>query len=260
MESLEKLIKDTVRAGVVAGIAAATLFALRRALVRVSTKRKHATCDEEASRGSHQPDPWIVVHCASKSRRSRDREGGNRSPQGKLVCSMLEVRQEGVIGLRSVWFTFGLLKTREEDFNNYRTRGHAGRFVAGSLDRAVSLVTISAYDALQSALPDIPLHKGDLGENLLVDGPAIDAGVDLDVGVRLQIGDQVQLELTEANAPCNRLDHLHWAAEAKELVGEVQWWKSNKLPLGRHRPGGRGWLCKVLVEGIVKPGDTIHKL
>ena len=47
-------------------------------------------------------------------------------------------------------------------------------------------------------------------------------------------------------------------AEAK--FGE-KWWEHPDLPLSKeHHPGGRGWLCKVVVEGTVRPGDPCRRL
>lgn len=145
------------------------------------------------------------------------------------------------------------------DFNAYRAKGHRGRFQPGTRDRAVSLVVVDSYERLYRALPFAIVQKGDLGENLLVNGPSCDEGVDIQVGTRLQIGDSVVIEISEANSPCYRLGYLPWADEVCRRYGD-KWFKSNELPLSNSvHPGGRGWLARVLIEGEVKPGDTVQK-
>merc|ERR1712176_500273 len=131
-------------------------------------------------------------------------------------CRGLEVNVEGVVGIRKSWFS----TVCEKDFNEYRTRGHQGRFVSGTNDRAVTLMTVSAYEALRQTLPDATIRDGDLGENLLITGAALDGGVDLDVGTRLQIGEQVQIEITEANQPCFRLGYVSWTETAEKVTGQ----------------------------------------
>ena len=94
---------------------------------------------------------------------------------------------------------------------------------------------------------------------MLIAGPAYAEGRDLCVGTQLRVGTAV-LELTEANNPCYRLGFLPWAKHAKARFGE-KWWEHPDLPLRKeHHPGGRGWLCKVVVEGTVRPGDPCRRL
>ena len=100
------------------------------------------------------------------------------------------------------------------DYNNYRTGGHKGRFEAGTNDRAISVGTVAAYETLRATLPGVTINDGDLGENILLDGPSALAGVDLAVGTHLQIGGCV-LALTEANNPCYRFNRQSWVAAAK---------------------------------------------
>merc|ERR1712224_344984 len=99
------------------------------------------------------------------------------------------------------------------------------------------------------------IEDGSIGENLLLSGPAYEAGKDLAVGTRLRLGEVATIELTEANNPCFRLGFTSWAERAKAKSGD-KWWEHPDLPLSKeHHPGGRGWLCKVVVEGTVRPGD-----
>jgi len=233
------------RAVLAGGPALASLYVIH------ALRRRRCVGDRSAKR-----DAWVVLRCAAKSKEARTEAGGYRSPQGKVKSASLRVTFDGVIGTRRGWFS----TVDEADYNHYRSEGDSRFFPPGTRDRAVSLVSSSVYDELRRALPGVRVRAGDLGENLLVEGPALDAGVDWTVGCRLGVGDEVVLELTEANKPCSRLAHLSWSGAAKHIVGEDKWWESPSLPLGLHRPGGRGWLAKVITEGVVKPNDRVVKL
>lgn len=50
------------------------------------------------------------------------------------------------------------------------------------------------------------------------------------------------------------------ASLQKQLYEPIAESESEELPLGKHRPGGRGWLCKVLEEGVIRPGDVACKM
>jgi hypothetical protein len=232
--------------------------------------------------GTHN---WRVLRCAAKDKATRSSQGDNRSPMLKTACDTLELRKEGVVGKARVFF--GMFGSRTiADFNGYRQRGDSSRgFAPGTPDRAVMLVCDSVYDELRAALPDVTIPAGSIGENLLVSGPAFRAGMDLAVGTRLRVGDTATIEITEANNPCyrlrcvlcgagdgvaevlkvrlmtdGRLGYTTWAKQAEAKYGE-KWWEHRDLPLSlEHHPGGRGWLCKVVVEGTVKPGDGCFKV
>ena len=211
---------------------------------------------------------------AVKDKAMRAAEGGDRSVQRKLACPLLHVQTEGAIGEHGSGLMFMMFgrNRRIVDFNSYRTRGHAGRFNPGSNDRAISVATIAAYEALRSSMPAdaaLQISDGDLGENILLDGPTAGANAEggLRVGQRLEIGG-CTLELTEANKPCYRFNSESWAAAAKaafssdapEEKGE-KWFKSPRCPLSvEHRPGVRGWLAKVVREGVVCVGDAAREV
>jgi MOSC domain-containing protein YiiM len=104
---------------------------------------------------------------------------------------------------------------------------------------------------------------GDLGENFILVGPDWEAsGMGLHVGTVLKLGEKVVIELTEANEPCYRMQHLPWAAAAKRVYGksntdprfEEKWWDGPSCVLSKE--GGRGWLARVLVEGEVAEGNV----
>ena len=182
----------------------------------------------------------------------------------KTECHALALRTEGVVGWARGGL-LGLLPDRQlSDYNHYRSQGDSSRgFAPCTNDRAVMLVCDGVYSALRQALPSAAAERvmdGDLGENLLLAGPAYEEGRDLHVGTRLRIGATATLELTEANNPCYRLGFLPWAEQALATFGE-KWWEHPDLPLSKEaHPGGRGWLCKVLVEGVVRPGDAVARL
>lgn len=202
---------------------------------------------------------WRVIRCAAKDKSLRTKQGGYRSSQRKVECSDMDVRSTGVSGSTRRWLWGPWVLTRQmEDFNAYRTRGgDSGEFEPRTINRAVSIVTVHTYDELRRKLPECRIHPGDLGENLLLMGPSLKAGVDLNVGMRLRIGDKVQLEITEANKPCHRLNFLPWAHQAERRFGAA-WWNHPDMPTcPETSPGGRGWLAKVVVEGRLYPMDLV---
>ena len=191
--------------------------------------------------------PWRVIRLASKDQRTRAKEGGDKSAQLKVRCPEALLQLSGVVGERPSWFGI----QRIEDFNNYRSQGHAGKFAPCTNDRAVSVVAASSYDALRAALPlGTVVRAGDLGENILLSGPSLESGdgpVDLRVGRRLKIGgaDGAVIELTEANKPCYRLNRNPWGPVAKATFGvdgvdPARWFDSPSCPLSQHHLGGRG--------------------
>ena len=138
----------------------------------------------------------------------RTAQGGDRCLQRKEHCEKLVIEEAGVTGEQRATgllsFLVGGRTRRVVDFNSYRSRGHVGRFDAGTNDRAVSVVMTASYEALRSSLGDdaaTAVCDGDLGENVLIAGPtsyrAGDGGVG--VGARLQVGSAV-IELTEVRA------------------------------------------------------------
>ena len=211
------------------------------------------------------PTDWTVLRLAAKSASQRIKEGGAKSQQKKIVCHKLVLRKGGAVGEARGWF-FG--RTYQiEDYNNYRTGGHTGRFVAGTPDRAVSVGTIAAYETLRTALgPHGRLvSDGDLGENILLRGPPALASDDgLHVGLRLRVGSAL-IELTEANNPCYRFNTQPWAKHAQVLWGATapepaKWFKSPECPLDNvASPGIRGWLAKVIEEGEVSNGAAVER-
>jgi MOSC domain-containing protein YiiM len=75
--------------------------------------------------------------------------------------------------------------------------GLVGDAHAGDWHRQVSLLDAADIAAIQAK--GLPLHPGDFGENLVVEGLALS---DLRVGARLQVGDAV-LEITQIGKECH---------------------------------------------------------
>ena len=246
----------------------------KRKTAPTPTKRNVRTKAIDGAPVSSEPAVWTVARLGAKSKQQRKAEHGDRSRQTKSLCGRLTLRREGVVGEASVNPNFlGRLlgmTHRVKDYNSYRSRGHAGRFEAGTNDRAVMVTSMAAYDELRSAIgaEHAPLiEDGDLGENILLRGPSATASERagdgrLAVGSWLRIGSSV-LEVTEANNPCYRFNTQPWAAAARERWGSgspdgpEKWFRNPKCPLNNeHFPGVRGWLCRVVEEGEVAVGDA----
>jgi MOSC domain-containing protein YiiM len=223
-----------------------------------------------------------------KSRKQHEAEAGkvdfqlkkgiSKSVLRKEGTDALVVRSEGKESAAGVYKQcsgglFGSMRL-EQDYNHFRSCGFSrqeGGFKAGTADRAVSISTVAAYDALRHSLPPSCLvQDGDLGENVIIDGPGYLAGSGgLSVGTQLCFGGraktnggsgasvQTQIELTEYNKPCYRMKFLPWAAAARVKwtnCQEGKWWKDPACPLSR--PGGRGWLARIQVDGTIATGDA----
>ncbi|CAB9508528.1 expressed unknown protein [Seminavis robusta] len=216
------------------------------------------------------PPPWRVVRLAARDRETRKKQGGTmKSKQKKVLCEKLEIIKDGCKGTaKGLFFT----KYNIQDYNHYRMQGDSRKFEAGTMDRAVSISTVSAYDTLQKALDHtgkIKVERGDLGENILIDGPPATATTvgskdasGLFVGAKIRVGSAL-LEVTEANNPCYRFNTQSWAPHAKEIWGNsapdgncAKWFKSPQCPLNHQvNPGVRGWLARVVEEGETRTGD-----
>ena len=248
--------------------AVTTVGALLAALLLGQLKRPR-----EAPR---DPSAWIVTRCAAWSAERRQvaekklgknwqcGKGLSLTPPRKPAVASLGASLDGVYCCESsgLW-SWGEQK-HVKDANHFRQQGMQSTddcpgFSQGTNDRAVSLSTVDAYDAIRLQLPGVKVLDGDLGENIILDGPQFQAGNGLDVGTVLRIGQSLEIQLTEVNKPCYRMQYVPWSAAAalrwtnvKEIT-KSSWRKDPSCPLSQ--PGGRGWLAKVLVEGEIKPGD-----
>ena len=107
--------------------------------------------------------------------------------------------------------------------------------VHGGPDRAVCLYSEELYQQFGEA--GIPIRAGDIGENFTTCGLDLLA---LSPGDRLAVG-ACQIQLTRIRVPCKQLNQWH-----PDLFEQIQ--------------GRSGWLARVLVEGVVRPGDAITLL
>lgn len=103
----------------------------------------------------------------------------------------------------------------------------------GGRDRAVCLYSEELYATLRDL--GIDLRPGDLGENFTTRGLDLQK---LSPGDRLRVGPCV-IEITKVRVPCSQLKK--WDVDLPELI-----------------VGRSGWVAKVIVEGLVKPGDGVE--
>lgn len=96
--------------------------------------------------------------------------------------------------------------------------------------RQLLLVDRETLDAME-------LLPGTLRENVTTDGLNVN---NLRIGQQLRVG-EARLEVTMACTPCNQMERIR-----PGLRGEL--W------------GRRGMLCRVLEDGVIRPGDGIEKL
>jgi MOSC domain-containing protein YiiM len=113
------------------------------------------------------------------------------------------------------------------------------RDVHGGPDQAVCLFSLEVIEALQAE--GHAIKPGASGENLTI------AGLDwsqLKPGDRLHIGEHVRLEIKSYTSPCKY--NAQWFAGGNFSR------MSQKL-----HPGWSRLYAKVLIEGVVRPGDPV---
>jgi MOSC domain-containing protein YiiM len=103
----------------------------------------------------------------------------------------------------------------------------------GGRDRAVCLFSVELYDRLRDGY-GIDLAPGSVGENLTTRGVDLDA---LRPGDVLAVG-PCRIQLADVREPCRSLN-LWDTRLLKAMVGHS------------------GWVCRVLREGTVRPGDAV---
>jgi MOSC domain-containing protein YiiM len=92
---------------------------------------------------------------------------------------------------------------------------------------------LELYEELRAE--GVDLKAGDVGENFTT------AGVELKgmgEGTRLRVGECL-IEITDVRTPCRSLDQ--WDKRLLKLMN-----------------GRSGWVCKVIEEGVVRPGDGVE--
>ena len=113
----------------------------------------------------------------------------------------------------------------------------------GGADQAVYAFSRAELDWWETEL-DRPIRDGQFGENLTVEGMAVD---DTIIGERWAIGTAV-LEVSTVRIPCN--DFRQWQAACG--YDDVAWVKRFTL---RERPGA---YLRVVRPGVLSPGDRIE--
>ena len=89
-----------------------------------------------------------------------------------------------------------------------------------------------------------PIYPGAVGENITTWGLGLP---NFQPGQRLKIGDVVEIELTEPAVPCNTI--------AGPFVGG----RSSRISAKLH-PNDARMYARVLVAGLIKPGDLIEAI
>lgn len=114
--------------------------------------------------------------------------------------------------------------------------GIIGDAHAGNWHRQVSLLGQESVDKLQKLLTDTVLKPGDFAENILVRGITL---YELPIGTRLRIGPNAVGEVTQIGKKC------HHDCVIRKTAGDCV------MPR-------EGIFVKILVPGIVKPGDNLE--
>ena len=109
--------------------------------------------------------------------------------------------------------------------------------IHGGPDRGLCLFSIEDYHSLRR--DGVPCENpGTFGENVLVQGLDFEP---LLPGDRLELGDEVLIELFDVREPCGTLKSVDA--------------RFPNLMLGRS-----GFVCRVLREGVLRPGPRVRRL
>ncbi len=119
--------------------------------------------------------------------------------------------------------------------DGHRFSGHGGP------DKALCLWSLELIEALQA--DGHPIFSGAAGENVTIQGLSWSA---LAPGSRLQLG-EVEVEVTGYAVPCG--NQRPWFADGKILRLSQE-----------ARPGEARLYAKVLVTGVMRPGDLVSVL
>lgn len=114
--------------------------------------------------------------------------------------------------------------------------------VHGGPHRAVALLGIEAIERVQA--DGHPIEPGSVGENLTTVGIEL---ASLPIGTRLAVGDELLLEISSPANPCNLIG------------GSFRGGKSGRISVLTH-PADTRMYARTLVEGAVRPGDSIRVL
>lgn len=129
--------------------------------------------------------------------------------------------------------TKGVVKNPVEEGYFRENHGLEGDAHAGDWHRQVSLLANESADKVRAAGLDI--EDGKFAENITTEGIEL---YTLPVGTKLKIGESIQ-EVTQIGKKC------HTGCAIKQAVGECVMPKE-------------GIFTKVMISGVVKPGDSIE--
>ncbi|MGQ9859827.1 MAG: MOSC domain-containing protein [Thermodesulfobacteriota bacterium] len=128
----------------------------------------------------------------------------------------------------------GVPKTNVEELRLIPDWGAQGDAHAGSWHRQVSLLAMESIEKMRAK--GLEVRPGDFAENITTQGLDLLA---LPVGTRLRVGPEALLEVTQIGK------HCHTGCVIFQQVGQCIMPKE-------------GIFAKVLVGGLVKPGDPIR--
>lgn len=111
----------------------------------------------------------------------------------------------------------------------------------GGPDRAVCLFPLSLIELLRSE--GHPIMSGTVGENLTLDGIAIEEWAKLGPGTRLHFSGGVQLEVVSYCAPCSTIRNSFAGLEFNRIKQELH-------------PGQSRLYARVLQEGSIAQGEA----
>lgn len=144
-----------------------------------------------------------------------------------------EKKIHGKVKAVNISSTKGVVKNPIEKGYFKVDHGLEGDAHAGNWHRQVSLLASESADKVRAA--GLEIEDGKFAENITTEGIEL---FTLPVGTKLKIGESVQ-EVTQIGKEC------HTGCAIKQAVGECVMPKE-------------GIFTKVIVSGIVKPGDSIE--
>lgn len=132
------------------------------------------------------------------------------------------------------------------DYNHYRSTKKGG-----TIDRAVSLMTLEAYESLQEEKYQV--GPGDFGENLTLVAPesALKAGVRLRVLPEDPGEPVLELELSEPMTPCKNLEQI-------PLILDLD--PKFRAAFVKTCKGRRGWYARVVSPGSIHTRSKLQLL
>lgn len=146
---------------------------------------------------------------------------------------MKESDRIGRIKAVSISKTKGTRKENIDEVVLKENFGIVGDAHSGPGHRQVSLLAEESIEKMRSK--GLKVKAGDFAENITTEGIEL---VGLDIGVRLEIGNEAVLEITQKGKECLKRCNIYYQAGDCVMPRE-------------------GVFAKVVIGGIVKPGDRV---